>query len=90
MVEYWNPFAGKRRDLFQCIDIVAVKVGEGVLGIQCTTDSNVSARVEKIQELDEAQVWIESPARLEVWGWAKKGPRGERKVWTVRKVVLSS
>lgn len=90
VVERWNTFAGIRQDLFRCIDVIAVKAGEGVLGVQATSGSNVSARVAKIQELDEAQAWLEAPARLEVWGWAKQGPRGERKVWTVRKVVLGS
>lgn len=88
VVERWNVFAGIRQDLFRCIDVIAVKPGQGVLGVQATTGSNVAARVSKIQDLDEALIWLEAPARLEVWGWSKHGPRGERKVWTVRRVVL--
>lgn len=87
-VEQRLPIPGKyvTRDLFNCIDIVAVKAGERVLGVQATSGSNVSARVEKIQKLEP--VWLEV-ARLEVWGWRQAGPRGERKTWEVRKVVLN-
>jgi hypothetical protein len=88
VVEQTIPHTFIKRDLFHCIDIVAVKAGEGVLGIQATTGPNAAARVQKIQESIQAQVWLQSPARLEVWAWSKRGMRGERKMWEVRRIKL--
>lgn len=90
VVERWIPFARIRKDLFGFVDVLAMKPGGGFLGIQTTTRSNASARIQKIHESELAQIWIEAPARLEVWAWSKQGPRGERKVWTVRRIKMGS
>lgn len=50
VVEYWQAFARIRKDLFNFIDIVAIKGGE-THGIQATSYSNIGARVKKIQGL---------------------------------------
>lgn len=47
VVEHWNPFAKVRQDLFGIIDIVAIKENN-TLGVQTTTYSNISARINKI------------------------------------------
>jgi hypothetical protein len=86
-VERWNPFARKRLDLFGGIDIVAIKVGEPVMGVQATTGDHVAERVEKIQDVAAMCIWREV-ARLEVHGWRKVGRRGERKTWDVRRIKL--
>jgi hypothetical protein len=70
-----------RQDLFGCLDIVAVKPGETV-GVQCTSGSNAAARVTKILAEPRALAWIQGGNRLQVWGWAKRGARGKRKLWT--------
>ena len=72
-VEHWNPFAGRRQDLFGVIDIVAVKSGEvGVLGVQCTTASNVSEHIRKVVESREANEWLRAGNKLAIHGWDKK------------------
>jgi len=86
-VEQTIPTTFIKRDLFGFLDLVAIKPGEPVLGIQVTSGSNVSARIQKIQELEASAVWREV-ARLEVHGWRKVGKRGERKSWEVRVVRL--
>jgi hypothetical protein len=62
-----------RKDLFGCIDLVALDGRPGVLGIQATSRSNVSARVRKIREecWPAAEAWLRAGNRLEVWGWGK-------------------
>jgi hypothetical protein len=90
VVEHWNQFAHIRLDLFGCIDIVAVRVGNiGVLGVQATSGSNVSARVTKIKAEARAGIWLAAGNKLQVWGWAKVGARGERKLWSCRVVDIS-
>jgi hypothetical protein len=80
VVEKWIPQARKRKDLFNIIDIVAVKRGETV-GVQCTSDSNVAARVRKIQKEPRTLLLLSVPWTIEVHGWKKKGGR-----WVVRVV----
>lgn len=71
VVEHWNPFAKIRQDLFHFIDIVAIK--EGVIKlIQVTSQSNVSARKNKILSIPEAEILVNMPAVvIEVWGLKK-------------------
>lgn len=62
----------------------------GILAVQATTGDHIAARVGKVRAEPRASVWTQAGGRLEVWGWRKSGPRGKRKVWTCRKVVLDS
>lgn len=74
-VEYWQPFHGRvggvRRDLFGCIDIVALDGQPGLLGIQACSASSVSSRVKKAQNVPAIRAWIAAGNRFEVWGWTK-------------------
>lgn len=95
VVERWIgppgvPAMRKRRDLFGFIDLVAMDASQGVLGIQACSDGDVSTRVAKIrtQCYALARAWLERGNRIEVWGWAKKGPRGKAKRWTLRVVPI--
>lgn len=87
VVEHWNSFARVRKDLFGFVDVIAMKAGEGILGVQATTGANVASRIEKIRNIEAHMIWLDV-ARLEVWGWRKVGPRGEQKVWECRRVRL--
>lgn len=33
--------------------------------------------------------WLEAGNRFEIWGWRKRGPKGKRKVWELRRVEFS-
>lgn len=87
VVEKWNPFAKIRQDLFGG-DILALKSGEPVLVIQCTTGAHHAARRTKLEEEGFTALWTGAGARLEVWSWAKQGPRGKRKAWMLRREML--
>lgn len=88
VVERWNPHAKLRVDLFGCIDIVAL--GATIIGVQTTTATNMAARRTKILESEKMRAWIASGGRVLVHGWAKRGPRGERKVWTVNEEEITA
>ena len=82
VVEHWNPWAKIRQDLYGFIDVLAVKEGEsGVLAIQTTSTDHSANRMTKAQASPNLRVWLACGNRFEVWGWAKRGPRGERKTW---------
>jgi hypothetical protein len=77
VVEYWNPFSRTRKDLFGCIDILAVK-GERTLGVQCTSNAHVAERLRKARESEELKAWLEAGNEFQVWGWSKRAERTER------------
>jgi len=88
IVEKFNPFVKVRQDLFGFADLLAIK-GDVSLYVQTTSGSNVSAHVTKIKEHPNAAIILASPTRqIVVHGWAKRGPRGKRKLWECREVFI--
>lgn len=81
VVERWIPGANIRRDLFGGIDIVGMKIRCGILGVQCTTRPHATERLVKLSAEPRMVTWLRSGGRLDVWGWAKRCPRGGRKLW---------
>jgi hypothetical protein len=87
-VEQQVPHSFNKRDLFGCIDIVAVGGGL-ILGVQATSDDNFTARVTKAVNEPRLGEWLKvRGAYFEVWGWAKRGPRGKVKHWRLRRVSV--
>lgn len=72
-----------KRDLFNCIDIVGVRAGVPVIGIQVTSHSNLAKRVEKC--LLNGQAWLSSGAQLEAWAWRKL--KGQKAMQLDRRVI---
>jgi hypothetical protein len=90
VVEKWNQFARIRQDLFGCIDLIVIDdLGQGPLAVQATSGTGHAARRRKSMAEPRLKLWLESPARFEVWSWAKQGPRGKRKVWTLRREPIT-
>jgi hypothetical protein len=76
---------GIRRNLFGCIDVVAIGIDEpGVLGIQATTIGHVAHRLAKARGRPELRTWLAAGNRFEVWGWARRAGR-----WRVKIVALT-
>jgi hypothetical protein len=85
VVERWLPHANVRRDLFGCIDLIAVHALErGVLAVQCTTRGHVSDRLAKARGRPELRTWLAAGNRLEVWGWQRRERR-----WEVVRVTVT-
>jgi hypothetical protein len=86
VVERWVPGANVRRDLFHCIDVVAVHPAlSGTLGVQCTTKTNLAARVEKVRQQSEIAIWLRAGNRLECWGWYRRARK-----WDVERVEIKA
>ena len=83
VVERW--LGGKiRKDLFGCIDVLAVKDGR-LLAIQSTVGAAHANRVRKSANVKELREFLKVPnSRFEVWSWSKRGEHGKRKLWTLR------
>jgi carbonic anhydrase len=82
-VERWIPGACIRRDLFTFGDILAIRENE-VLIVQCTSATNVSARIYKITNSPNLPIVRKAGIRVEVHGWGKR--KGK---WTLRREDLS-
>lgn len=80
-VEQVVPKCFIRRDLFGIGDVLAMKENEPLLLVQVTTTAKLNNRMAKDPET--CCTWLSTGNRLEFWGWAKQGPRGKRKVWTL-------
>jgi len=88
ITEKWNQYAKVRQVLFGFIDVIAIR-GDEMLAIQTTSGSNVAARISKIRALPSAAEWLKGSSRRSiVHGWAKRGGRGERKLWSCRQVEV--
>lgn len=84
-VEKFIRYGNFRRDFGGFADILAYKSDEpGVLAVQCTTQTNASSHKKKILEppvLQNLYEWLDASNRFVFHFWAKRGPRGKRKVW---------
>lgn len=89
VVERRNPKTFVTHDLFGFVDVVAARAGDLLL-IQATSDDHVSHRRSKILQSPALERVAWSGAKIEIWGWAKKGARGKRKLWTVRRERLTA
>lgn len=85
VVERYNSFTKQRYDLYGCIDLILMKPGVGIIGVQACAGSSHAARRSKIMAEPRMRTWIESGGRLEIWSFSKRGERGKRKTWTVRR-----
>lgn len=73
-VEYWNPYAKRRKDLFGFLDILAMRKGtREILGVQTTSGSNLSARIKKAQALEAYHTFLACGGSVEFHGWRKIG-----------------
>ena len=70
VVEKWNPHAKIRQDLFQIIDLLAIKEGE-TLGVQTTSRSNMSSRARKIAEHENTPMVRKAGWQIHIHGWAR-------------------
>lgn len=79
VTERWNPHAMIRQDLYGIIDVLAV--GKDVLAVQSTSgtsQSNMNARIRKIQDSSALTHLLTAGIRVLVQGW-RKGTDGKWK-----------
>jgi hypothetical protein len=90
VVERWNPHARIRQDLFGIIDILAIKEGE-TIAVQSTSGSNVSKRIQKMEESDAINFIRKAGWTIHIHGWRKvKVKRGGKAMkWECRTVDIS-
>jgi len=83
VVERFNSFTKTRKDFAGIIDILCLGDGE-IIGVQATSDDNVSHRVTKIAEAEHTAAVRKAGIGILIHGWRKKGAR-----WQLREVDVS-
>ena len=82
-----------RQDFLGLADILAVEPGRpGVLAVRACITGDQSKRLAKLATepvRERVRAWLTVGNHLVVWGWAKRGPRGQRKRWTLSETVVS-
>ena len=86
VVERRLPIPGKfvTQDFLGGIDILAISE-RVILGVQATTDSNMSSHITKAANEPRLRVWLKAGGQFQIWAWGKHGKRGKRKIWTLSK-----
>jgi hypothetical protein len=89
VVEQTIPRVFIKRDLFGCIDIVAI-TPTGIVGIQASAGTRKSGgggdhatHRTKILAEPRIRAWLAAGARFELWSWSWV-LRGKSKAWTLR------
>ena len=83
-VSRWVSQAGRRVDFAGFADLIAYSPSLGIIvACQATTTAHQSDRLAKILSLESAGAWMKAGGKVHVHGWAKRGPRGKRKLWTL-------
>jgi len=77
IVEKFNSFIKVRQDLFGFIDILAIREKE-ICGIQATSKSNLSGRINKICTHKNFEAVRKSGIKIIIHGWDEDGDLEER------------
>lgn len=83
VVEKRIPRCFITRDLFGCIDIVAI-TDRTLVAIQVTGGGHHTDRRSKVLAEPRLLRWLLAGGQFLVWSYDKRGGRGERKVYTLR------
>jgi hypothetical protein len=83
VVEKFNSFTKTRKDFAGFIDVLCLGDNE-VIGVQATSDSNLSKRIAKISDHANVAVVRKAGMRILAHGWRKKG-----RFWKLREVDCS-
>lgn len=72
-------------DFLGCVDILAL-TDDGIVALQVTSAPNHASRVAKAKAEPRLHRWLRlQGATFEVWSWGKRGARGKRKTWQLRR-----
>jgi len=83
VVEKWIDRIKKRRDYLHLFDILGFKEGEGIIGIQTTTEPQMYDHRKAMLANANLLPWLMSGGRGELWDW-KAVYKGKRKYWMPR------
>ncbi len=89
VVERRIPHSFVTKDFLGFADIIYVTSGSygSIVALQVTTNTggHHAKHKEKIIAEPRALAWLQAGGLVELWSFAKQGPRGEAKTWKIRK-----
>lgn len=97
-IKHENMAFGRRIDAFGFGDILAMRpplqigpdnfMAGSIALFQCCPGNAHAEHKEKILAIPEFQIWKQAGGRVFLVSWAQRGPRGEKKRWTMREEEL--
>jgi hypothetical protein len=99
IVEKWKHFPGMKfgvrqdvwgfGDILACRNWIEPKLERTQIALIQTTDhTSIAKHRAKILGIPEFEKWKAAGGLVLLHGWAKRGPRGKRKVWTLKEEML--
>lgn len=85
-VERYNSYTNRREDFGGFADIICWHPEKKItVAIQATVQKHAGAAERQLSEKasDHLMAWVKAENKCVIHAWAKRGPRGKRKVWTV-------
>ncbi|WP_395160876.1 hypothetical protein [Ilumatobacter sp.] len=84
-VDYWDSFTRRTKDLFGCIDVLAVGV-DGTIAVQVTSRGNMSSRRKKILTSEAYPFMKSAQWTIELWGYDQ--PKGPKTAYRLKRETL--
>lgn len=84
-VDYWDSFTRRTKDLFGCIDVLAVGP-QGTLAVQVTSRGNMSSRRKKVLASEAYKPMKDAGWTIELWGYDQ--PKGKGTLYRVKREQL--
>lgn len=81
----------RRIDAFGIGDLLACKesfIAPNIALVQCCPGASHAEHKYKILAIPEFETWKKAGGKVLLMSWAKQGPRGKRKTWTLREEEL--
>jgi len=90
VVEQKIPYTFISRDFMNWADIIYL-TESNIVGLQVTTNTGGQHTKHRAKILAEprALAWIKAGGLIELWSFAKQGPRGKVKKWVCRKEEIT-
>ncbi len=87
--ERFNAYTKRSADLYGLFDLVGMREGVGIVGIQCCSGASHANRRTKMLDEPNLVTWLRCNGLAEIWSWAKRGPVGKRKTWQLRREAIT-
>lgn len=85
-VEVANAWGAVNQDMWKCIDYLCCRPGDGIVLVQVTSPTNISAHFKKIKDAPEIPEWLKSGGKVELHIWSQENGKGSP--WNLQRIPI--